>query len=138
MVYISLDEAINIHDEIVGLTGGLAGINPVSVGYLESALEHIKNDDYYPTFESKVAHIFFACVKFHPFPDGNKRTALYLCIHFFFINGYVLPSEMEEKLEDIVVGVAEDKIPKEQLEVIFKDLVQQKHQNNTPAHIYKR
>ncbi len=45
---------------------------------------------------------------------------------------------MEEKLEDIVVGVAEDKIPKEQLEVIFKDLVQQKHQNNTPAHIYKR
>lgn len=39
------------------------------VGYLASALEHIKNDDYYPTITDKITHLIFSCVKFHPFAD---------------------------------------------------------------------
>ncbi|GMB90599.1 hypothetical protein NHP190002_13030 [Helicobacter ailurogastricus] len=136
MIYISLDEAISIHDEVVELTGGLKAINPASIGYLGSALEHIKNDDYYPTFENKVAHLFFACVKFHPFPDGNKRTAVYLCTHFFLINGYVLINEIEEKLEQLVLDVAEDKVSKEELEMVFKTLTQ-KSKNEQHAPMYK-
>lgn len=36
-----------IHEKIIEKTGGLSGYN--GIGYLASALEHIKNDDYYPT-----------------------------------------------------------------------------------------
>ncbi len=110
-----------MHDEILELTGGLKGINPVSIGYLESALEHIKNDDYYPTFESKIAHLFFSCVKSHPFPDGNKRTAIRLCMHLFLINEKEFADDLEEKLEKVVLDVAENKISKDELKIIFEN-----------------
>ncbi|GMB89901.1 hypothetical protein NHP190002_05800 [Helicobacter ailurogastricus] len=141
MIYINIGEVIDIHNEILELTGGLKGINPTSIGYLGSVLEHIKNDDYYPTFESKMAHLFFSCVKFHPFPDGNKRTAVYLCMHFFFINEKEIIDKLEEKLEKLVLDVAEDKISKDELRTIFKNFsikVNQKYENknthNTTAH----
>ena len=44
MKYIELSEAIAIHEKIIEKTGGLSGYN--GIGYLASALEHIKNDDF--------------------------------------------------------------------------------------------
>ena len=44
MKYIELSEAIVIHEKIIEKTGGLSGYN--GIGYLASALEHIKNDDF--------------------------------------------------------------------------------------------
>ncbi len=113
-----------MHDEMLELTGGLKGVNPTNLGYLESALEHIehiKNDDHCPTFESKIAHLFFSCVKSYPFPDGNKRTAIRLCMHLFLINEGKIPDDLEEKLEKVVLDVAENKISKDELKTIFEN-----------------
>ena len=87
MNYFDLQCAINFHDDMLSEIGGLNGYNKVQIGYLDSALEQIQNDDYYPTFFDKMAHIIFSCVKFHPFLDGNKRTSIYLGCHFAKING---------------------------------------------------
>ena len=46
MKYIELSEAIVIHEKIIEKTGGLSGYNETQIGYLASALEHIKNDDF--------------------------------------------------------------------------------------------
>ena len=35
-----------IHEKIIEKTGGLSGYNETQIGYLASALEHIKNDDF--------------------------------------------------------------------------------------------
>ena len=81
MKYLSFEDAITLHDKMIEVMGGLQGFDSSRVGYLESALEHIKNDDFYPSFLDKLTHLVFCCVKFHPFLDGNKRTAIYLARH---------------------------------------------------------
>ena len=43
--------------------------------------------DYYPSVESKAAHLLYFLVKDHLFIDGNKRIAAFLFIWFLDING---------------------------------------------------
>ena len=50
MYYFDLRCAIDFHDDIIREIGGLEGYNKTQIGYLDSALEQIQNDDYYPTF----------------------------------------------------------------------------------------
>ncbi|BEG57325.1 type II toxin-antitoxin system death-on-curing family toxin [Helicobacter sp. NHP21005] len=114
MFYLALEEAIILHDEILGLTQGLKGYSVERVGYLGSALENIQNDTYYPTLEDKCAHLMFACIKFHPFADGNKRSAIYLAVHFLEANG-VDTTNFEKDFEDLVVFVAAGNTNKAQL-----------------------
>ncbi|WP_346265096.1 Fic family protein [Campylobacter sputorum] len=42
----------------------------------------MQNDDFHPNFIDKITHLIFACVKFHPFLDGNKRTAIHISYVF--------------------------------------------------------
>lgn len=63
MKYIEIDEAIAIHEKIIETIGGLSGYNDTQISYLTSALEHIKNDEYYPTIADKITHLMFACIK---------------------------------------------------------------------------
>ena len=72
MEYIELEYAIKVHDLIIKKVGGLDGIK--DIGQLESVLEHIQNDLYYPTFADKMTHLIYSIVQFHMFLDGNKRT----------------------------------------------------------------
>lgn len=59
-----------------------------NLALLESPLEHIKNDDYYPDFQSKLCHLVFSVNKNHAFIYGNKRSSLALGSYFLQINGY--------------------------------------------------
>ena len=43
--------------------------------------------DYYPSVESKAAHLLYFLVKDHLFVDGNKRIAAFLFIWFLDVNG---------------------------------------------------
>ena len=70
-------------------------------------------------FLDKMTHIIFSCVKFHPFLDGNKRTAIYLGFHFAKINGLDCPNRYYTEMEDIVVKIAEDYISKDDLKDIL-------------------
>ena len=77
--YFDSEHAISVHDEIIKKSGGTLGV--LSIGLLESVLEHIQNDFYYETLEQKLTHLFFSINKNHCFADGNKRRQLlYLLI----------------------------------------------------------
>ena len=124
MKYLSFDEAIALHSDIMEEMGGLQGFDNSRVGYLQSALEHIKNDDFYPSFLDKLTHLIFSCVKFHPFLDGNKRTAIYLAKAFIKLNApEILPNDFYEKLENVVVSVASDEIDKDSLKAILAEML---------------
>lgn len=56
--YFDTKHAIEVHDWIIDKSGGLHGYR--EIGLLDSALEHIQNDDYYPTFEEKLKHLVIA------------------------------------------------------------------------------
>lgn len=122
MKYLSLDEAIVLHDKMMKIMGGLQGFDSMRIGYLESA--HIKNDDLYPTLLDKLTHLLFCCVKFHPFLDGNKRSAILIARVFIMINApEILPNDFYYKLENIVVSVASDEIDKDKLKAILADIL---------------
>ncbi|EJD3101603.1 TPA: type II toxin-antitoxin system death-on-curing family toxin [Campylobacter jejuni subsp. jejuni] len=121
--YISFDEILSLHDEIIENIGGLKGYNDKQIGLLKSALEHMQNDDYYPSFYEKLTHLIFACVKFHPFLDGNKRTAIYSAVYFIRLNKQDEVKEFIVKMEQVVVDLAENKIDKEKLLKLLQEII---------------
>lgn len=124
MRFLSLQEVLELHDRMIQAMGGLKGANPKQIGLLDSALQQIQNDDYYPSFIDKLTHLMFACVKFHPFLDGNKRTALLIVRTFIKINKpEILPTNFYQQLEDIIVRVADDSVSKDELKEILKHLL---------------
>jgi len=57
--YLTIEQAIEIHALTLAKSGGgIQGI--LNIGYLKSALDHIQNDEFYPTMEKKLTHLFFA------------------------------------------------------------------------------
>lgn len=120
--YFKASHAIAEHDWIIEHSGGLAGIK--DSGQIESILEHIQNDLYYPTFEEKLTHLVFSFIKLHAFNDGNKRSGIALGAYFLKINGYdySIPTFTKE-LENIVVWVAEGLINKCFLQKIITELI---------------
>lgn len=107
--YFDTKHAIEVHDWIIDNSGGLHGYR--EIGLLDSALEHIQNDMYYPTFIEKLKHLVYAVNKFHPFSDGNKRSSLVLGAYFLELNGYdYCVQKFIQEMEEIVVWLAEGKI----------------------------
>ena len=107
--YFDTLHAIKVHDWIIEKSGGFHGNR--EIGLLDSALAHIQNDLYYPSFEEKLKHLVIAVNKFHPFNDGNKRSSLVLGAYFLEINGYdFCVNKFIVEMENIVVWLAEGKI----------------------------
>jgi death-on-curing protein len=122
ILYFDVAHAIEVHDWIINESGGMHGIN--NLGLLESPLEHIQNDDYYPTIEEKLTHLVFSIIKSHAFSDGNKRSSIALGSYFLKLNGYdYAVKDFVIKMENISVWVAEGKINKEILGEIIKSLI---------------
>ncbi|MGB0949408.1 MAG: Fic family protein, partial [Marinirhabdus sp.] len=70
-VYFDIAHAIGTHDFIIENSGGHAGA--MDTGKIESVLQHIQNNLYYPKFEDKLTHLVFSVNKFHAFNDGNNK-----------------------------------------------------------------
>ncbi len=76
ILYFDLKHAIQTHDKIIEISGGSLGMH--DVGLLESVIEHVRNDKYYPTISDKLTHIVYSVAMNHAFSDGNKRSAIAL------------------------------------------------------------
>jgi death-on-curing protein len=121
-LYFDTPHAISVHDNIITKTGGLSGV--INIGLLDSAIEHIKNDMYYPLVEDKATHLLFSINKNHAFQDGNKRSSLALSAYFLEINGFSFMIEkFIIKMENIVVSVADNIIDKDLLKEIITSLI---------------
>ena len=114
-LYLTLDDAIEIHRKTVEVSGG-GSYGHLDLGKLESVLQNIQNDDYYPTFDGKLTHLFFCACKFHSFEDGNKRIAITLCVQMLSLNGYLRSLKgFIQEAENISYHVAAGCIEKELL-----------------------
>ena len=123
IIYITLEQAIEIHRKTVLYSGGGA-LGHFDLGRLESVLQHIQNDDYYPTFVDKITHLFFCTCEFHCFEDGNKRLAITLSAYFLLLNGYMaVAKDFFCITENISYQVAAGKIDKELLHRIMNGIL---------------
>ena len=114
-VYVTVEQAIEIHGKTVEVSGG-GSLGQLDIGKLDAVLQHIQNDDYYPTFDAKLTHLFFCACKFHCFEDGNKRIAITLCAQMLLLNGYLRSiNAFIRESENISYHVAAGNISKELL-----------------------
>ena len=122
-LYFDAQHAVDVHDWIIENSGGLPGLK--DLGQLESVLQHIQNDDYYPSFDAKLTHLIFGINKFHAFNDGNKRSSLTLGAYFLTLNGYdYCVPQFVVQMENIVVAVAEGTINKDLLQRVVVSLIE--------------
>lgn len=123
LCYITLDEAIEIHKLTVQHSGGGA-LGHFDLGRLDSVLQNIQNDDYYPSFVDKITHLFFCACEFHCFEDGNKRIAITLSAQFLLKNGYLsVAQSFLKEMENISYHVAAGKIDKDLLYEIMESIL---------------
>jgi len=121
-LYFTTEYAIKTHDKIIEISGGASGIK--DLGNLESPLEHIQNDDYYPDLEDKITHLVFTINKNHAFTDGNKRSSIALGAFFLELNGLdSMVSRFIIEMENIAVHVADNRIDKDLLFEIITSLI---------------
>lgn len=120
--YFDLIHAIEVHDWIIEQSGGLQGIRDLNP--LESVLNHIQNDYYYPDIIPKLTHLVFSINKFHAFNDGNKRSSIALGAYFLELNGYdYCIKKFVLEMENIAVWLADGKISKDLLERIIESIL---------------
>ena len=114
-IYIPKELAIEIHRNTIEYSGG-GDYNIINIGFLDSVLEHIQNDDYYPTFGEKLTHLVWSINRNHSFSDGNKRLSITLGAQFLLLNGYMFcVRRFLEDMENISYHLAAGRIEKELL-----------------------
>ncbi|EKO3501764.1 death-on-curing protein [Vibrio parahaemolyticus] len=120
--YFDVAYAVKTHDWIIDNSGGLTGTK--DIGQLESPLEHMQNDWYYPEIEDKLTHLVFSINKNHAFNDGNKRSSLALGAYFLELNGFdYIVQHFVREMENIAVWVADNVIDKELLHKIISSIL---------------
>lgn len=121
-LYFNIEHTIRTHDYIIEKSGGKNGV--FDTGKIESVLEHIQNDLYYPELEDKITHLVYSVNKLHAFNDGNKRTSIALGAYFLEINGidYCIDKFIID-MENYAVYVADNLIGKNLLQEIITSIL---------------
>ncbi len=109
LVFLTLEEILRLHFQIIEDFGGLHGVR--DEGRLQSVVDAPKQEAFereqYPSLQEKAAVYLRNIIGDHPFSDGNKRTALTVCVLFLGRNGQTLTASPKD-LEDFTVKVATD------------------------------
>ena len=126
IIYIkSIEEVTAIHQKTVEVSGGVT-VGIINTHSLEAALEHIQNDDYYPSFIDKLNHLVYVANKSHCFQDGNKRIAISLGMKFLLDNGYLgAIQKFAYKMEMVSYQLAAGRINKKLLHEIIDSILKE-------------
>ena len=90
--YLTLAEALAIHDDQIERYGGSAGIR--DLGLLEAALFRLQTG-YYADLIEEAAALWESLAQNHPFSDGNKRGAFPATYTFLAINGLRITADAQ-------------------------------------------
>ena len=106
-VWIDEREALILHERLLVLYGGAAGVR--DAGLLQSALARPRQHAAYAEGADLIhlaALTTAGVVKNHPFVDGNKRTGFLLGVLFLELNGYRFTARQEEAANAILALAA--------------------------------
>ena len=101
--FLSMDEAIAIHERLIERFGGMPGIR--DKGLLESAMYRPRTG-YYADLVELAAALFQSLLMNHAFIDGNKRAAFFVTDTFLRLNGWKLQVEAASA-DAFIVGMLE-------------------------------
>ena len=104
MKWISKEQVLSLHSELIADFGGLDGIRDGEM--LDSALnapfQTFEGVDLYPGVIEKAARLGYGLIKNHPFVDGNKRIGTHIMLMFLNLNNISLEYEDDELVATIL------------------------------------
>ena len=121
--YLTLVEALAIHDDQIARYGGLFGVR--DHGLLEAAL-YRPQTGYYANLVEEAAALWESLAQNHPFFDGNKRTAFATAYTFLEISGARITADAEG-VYGFIAGLYEAN------EFTFENLAAWLRENVTPT-----
>lgn len=93
MIYLTLEDALYIHDEQIRVFGGSAGVR--DKGLIEAALLRPQTG-YYDGVLDEASALWESMAMNHGFIDGNKRVS-FACVDIFLeLNGYTITAEPDD------------------------------------------
>ena len=116
-----------IRAEVIARFGGSDGVRDTAL--LESAVAAPQasfggKSPYADLAEVAAAYLYYLCQN-HPFIDGNKRTALGVCIVFLRLNG-IQPKSDGPEWEELTLAVAASTIDRDKTTRRLKKLLVQR------------
>jgi death-on-curing protein len=105
-IWIDERDAIALHDRLLALDGGPAGVR--DEGLLRSALarpQQLLAYGHSPDIVDLATAYTAGIIRNHPFIDGNKRTGFVVGVLFLEMNGYRLTAS-EEDATQAILGLA--------------------------------
>jgi death-on-curing protein len=107
MQYVSPDDIVSIHDEIIKKIGGSLGIREpgMLVSIAEKPKTSFSGNELYPDIFTKAASLYEGICNYHVFIDSNKRTSAIVMYRFLAINGYDLTAT-NKQLEEYTLFIA--------------------------------
>src|SRR5262249_50591275 len=100
MRYLTLNEILVLHDQVMAQSGGAVGV--LSLPALESALA-----------QPRMTFLGHSLIANHPFVDGNKRTGHAAMEVFLMMNGREIEASVDEQ-ERVILQVAAGEMKREQ------------------------
>lgn len=125
ITFFRISQIIKMHENQIRLFGGESGVR--DRGLLESAAAMpmatfdgiFLHEDLYAMAAAYAYHI----IQNHPFVDGNKRAGTVVAINFLKINGLKFSLD-KQKLEDLMMNVAQGKVKKSQIAEFFRTSIE--------------
>ncbi len=102
-VWIDERDAVALHDRLLALEGGAAGLR--DKGLLQSALARPQQLRAYQAGADVIqmaAAYTVGIVRDHPFVDGNKRTGFVVGVLFLELNGYRFVASEEDAAQAVL------------------------------------
>jgi death-on-curing protein len=121
--YISYEELLNVYAKTIANSGGgLSGIR--DDGGIQSLLQFVQDDEYYPDFVDKLTYLVYGFCHGHYYLDGNKRISLTVGVYFLIKNGYYfLASNFMKEVEALIYHVAAGNIDRDLLKRALRCVV---------------
>ena len=121
MVFLSLDDILESHQNQIDTYGGSHGIR--DIGLLESAIaqpEASYGGQYLHAdiFEMAAAYLYHLVMN-HPFVDGNKRVGLESALIFLEVNDALLDAN-DDELVDLVLKTTAGRVGKPEIAEFFR------------------
>lgn len=123
ILFLELDEVVEIHRDQIARYGGTAGIR--DMGLLQSALampQAGSGGQYFHAdlFEMAAAYLYHIASN-RPFVDGNKRVAMVATLTFLELNDLSVGVDASAAIEKLVLSVASDKAGKTEATAFFRE-----------------
>ena len=108
VLYPTIQETLELHEQLIKRFGGSAGVR--DLGLLESALLRPQTG-YYETLSLQAAALLQSLIQNHSFIDGNKRVAFATTAIFLRMNGYRLNVDADNGESFLIDEVIQKRIP---------------------------